>query len=341
MSKEEKIIAYLRELIEGGRVLPGMKIPSEYQLAKRFAVNKGTANKAVSHLVSQGVLERFRGAAGTLVKSQVLPARHQLTYVGNILSGLSFSSKILLGAELAARSRGYAFRFRSISFPQEQLWEELAAEGSAGILAACLGEAPADFPLPVVHVANLLQNGANYVYSDDAFGTKALAEYLLNRKHTEPVLLFNYATHQSNMRWRIDSFFAVYQKAGYPLTEDRLFLVNESPECNIAAAWMAIQQRFPHCRAIFCGSDHLAMRMLNYLKSESIQVPEQISLAGFGNMEEYQSLRKICTVNQFPQDMGSIACQALMDIIEKKITQPAQRITHAELLKGDTVDFCQ
>ena len=341
MRKEKQIIDYLQNLIDSGRVLPGKKIPSEYQLAKRFAVNKGTANKAVSHLVSLGYLKRCRGPAGTIVKSTRPAKCGQLIFVGNILSGLSFSSKILLGAELAAHSRGYTLRFRSISFPLEQLWVDLANAGAVGILASCLGEAPADFPLPVVHVASLLPNKANYVYSDDAFGATALAEYFLSRKHKEPVLLFNYASHQSNMRWRIDSFFAAYQNAGQNLTKDRVFLVNESPECNIAAAWVAIQQRFPGCRAVFCGSDHLAMRLLDHLKNEGIKVPEQVSLAGFGNMTEFQSLRQICTINQFPQDMGSIACQCLIDIIEKKIMQPVQKITQAELLKGDTVDFCQ
>ena len=46
--KEEFIVNYLLEKIESGSYKIGERIPSEYQLARKFNIDKGTANRAVS-----------------------------------------------------------------------------------------------------------------------------------------------------------------------------------------------------------------------------------------------------------------------------------------------------
>ena len=57
----------LRELIGGSEFRPGARFLSERQVSERFAVSRATANKALSNLVVEGVLE-FRKGVGTFVR---------------------------------------------------------------------------------------------------------------------------------------------------------------------------------------------------------------------------------------------------------------------------------
>ena len=57
----------LRGLVRAGEYSPGDKFPTEREVGERFHVSRVTANKALSSLVSEGVLE-FRKGIGTFVR---------------------------------------------------------------------------------------------------------------------------------------------------------------------------------------------------------------------------------------------------------------------------------
>jgi GntR family transcriptional regulator len=61
----------LRQIIKSGEVRPGAQFLTERQISERFEVSRATANKALSNLVSEGVLE-FRKGLGTFVQGGVL-----------------------------------------------------------------------------------------------------------------------------------------------------------------------------------------------------------------------------------------------------------------------------
>ncbi len=61
----------LRELIRTREFKPGDRFLTERQIALRFEVSRATANKALSNLVSEGVLE-FRKGLGTFVQESAL-----------------------------------------------------------------------------------------------------------------------------------------------------------------------------------------------------------------------------------------------------------------------------
>jgi GntR family transcriptional regulator len=61
-----QIIDVLLATIERGLLAPGDRLPPETKLASLFSVSLGTAQKALTHLASSGVLERVR-RKGTMV----------------------------------------------------------------------------------------------------------------------------------------------------------------------------------------------------------------------------------------------------------------------------------
>lgn len=70
-SFHQQLLARLRKLLRGRQFPPGAKFLTEREIAGQFRTSRPTANKALSCLVSEGLLE-FRKGAGTFVREGVL-----------------------------------------------------------------------------------------------------------------------------------------------------------------------------------------------------------------------------------------------------------------------------
>jgi len=70
-SLHQELISKLRKLLRSPQFVPGSQFLTEREIAERYETSRPTANKALSGLVSQGLLE-FRQGAGTFVRESVL-----------------------------------------------------------------------------------------------------------------------------------------------------------------------------------------------------------------------------------------------------------------------------
>ncbi len=64
----ERLVAEIAALIRGGRLRPGDRLPSEYELMKRFGVGRSSVREALKGLSFSGILES-RPKRGTIVVS--------------------------------------------------------------------------------------------------------------------------------------------------------------------------------------------------------------------------------------------------------------------------------
>jgi GntR family transcriptional regulator len=67
----QQLNTHLRTLIKSGEYAHGTQFLTERQICERFEVSRATANKALSNLVSAGLLE-FRKGIGTFVRGRAL-----------------------------------------------------------------------------------------------------------------------------------------------------------------------------------------------------------------------------------------------------------------------------
>ena len=74
--------------------------------------------------------------------------------------------------------------------------------------------------------------------------------------------------------------------------------------------------------AVICESDHLAASLVNAAAARGIDVPQKLSVAGFGNsvISEYTN-PPLTTVAQDFEDMGTQTVQQLVHVIEKRKTK--------------------
>lgn len=327
MTKLEIIEKYLVSKIEDGTFAEGMKIPSEYELADQFGINKITANKAVSQLVARGLLERRRGQAGTVVCHAKVPVGKRLVYRMSLLSGYTYSSKLLRGAMMASRVRGYSLIYSEIVAREDSAqWHECVESGAAGVLGTCCDLPPHGYELPVVYVGNYPKGeNLNYCTCDNYDGAMQLADFLYQRGYKKPVMLT-----PPVIEGHIQARHRAYLER-FPELAKRTIYINHydfKPE-NI---YQELIHSYPDATALICDSDATAFSMIQCLENKGVHVPENIAVTGFGCMQEYQSLRSITTVDQCPEEVGFRAAMMLIDLIEKKTLPPLQRFIPPHLV---------
>ena len=119
----------LRALLGSGEFKTGARFLTEREVSQRFDVSRATANKALSNLVSEGLLE-FKKGVGTFVRGGVLDY--------DLRSLVSFTGK----ASVAGKTPGT--RLRS--------FDRVPASDVPARVAAALGVRPAD---PVYRIERL------------------------------------------------------------------------------------------------------------------------------------------------------------------------------------------
>ena len=108
----------LRGLVSSGEFGIGAKFLTERQISERFGISRATANKALSSLVSEGLLE-FRKGVGTFVRGRAMDY--------NLRALVSFTDEALAAGKRPATR---VLRFSAI--PTAEAPEEVVAALKTG-----------------------------------------------------------------------------------------------------------------------------------------------------------------------------------------------------------------
>lgn len=122
----EEVVSRLREMIHGGDLRPGMRLPPERDLAKQLGVSRPTLRAGIRSLAAVGVLKSKQGAGTFVVEADASPALDSnplrlLASLHGFSSAEMFEARLLLEMTIA----GLAAE-RATSEHQAALAEELA-----------------------------------------------------------------------------------------------------------------------------------------------------------------------------------------------------------------------
>lgn len=109
----QQLVEQLMDDIRSGKLLPGMKMPSETELRARFGVSRTVVREAVSRLQAAGLVESHQGKGSFVLMAPVEPGR------GMHLSTINSAEDVLelmgfrLGIEVEAAGLAAASRSKS------------------------------------------------------------------------------------------------------------------------------------------------------------------------------------------------------------------------------------
>ena len=314
----------------------GDKLPSVRGFAKEFGVSPLTVQKALSLLISQGLLNAKVGS-GTYIAAPEVKTNANRT-IGVIMPPFQpgqsiFPGIILSGIEECLKENNYrALLIQRYQGDVEK--EELSSindilqQGPQGVIVNLTSPQQslawmklAQIKIPVVCVNNL---GPRHIFSgvttNNVMGGRLVAETLWNKGHTDVIIAAGDLQSNSVID-RLSGFENFYRLKGIEIPEKNKFYnsVGDVSKETIKkwAEEIAAMKKRP--TAIFAIHDGVAAELMLQLKISGLQIPEDISIIGFDDNEICRfTTPQLTTVRQPAFDIGKRAAEIILSQISEK-----------------------
>ncbi|MBN1675715.1 MAG: GntR family transcriptional regulator [Kiritimatiellae bacterium] len=323
----------LAEMIATGVYRPGDKVPSERALAQDMSVSAVTANRAVSELVDRGLLHRRQGCGTFVREPQVEVSLKPIAFLYPgpewALAEGGFYGSIFNGARRRLREAGRAMEFVTASLDPESAGK-LDDLGVAGLISTQINDddfilsvAARGVPMIVVDYWSEGIPGIDTVTVDSLQGSHDVVRHLIQLGHREIAHIGTESTY--NPRRRVWGYRKAMQDAG--LTP-RVFWVEAKNGMQIGHHTMQkVFEEYPGVTAVACFSDLQAFGALRAVRERSLRVPEDISITGFGDMDQSEyGYVQITTVGMDKTEIGRRAAERLLERLANPSISAAARI---------------
>ncbi len=358
LPRHAQVQRILRDLITGGTLKPGDKIPAELQIADALGVSKMTVNKALLALTADGffvrevgrgtfVAKRDDSAALTPPEDLARCPRIALSFVEgarNVLES-DYYGNIYRGVADVLRARGVAADLTLAPAASDFLREEESAPSEARLIIAPRRNSVVSIETLWKQGTPVLVVGASWpgmavpsVDSDNIGGATEAVRHLVLHGHERIALL--YAERETaNTRDRITGYRRALAQADLP----------HNPDLEIAAALASgagddAAERLTRVltgekpvTAVFAAGYLLALDTMNIVREAGLSVPDDVSVVGYDDPISAQLIHPaLTTIRQPLYDMGRRAAEALLDLVESGdnivARAPAREVLPAQLI---------
>lgn len=307
----------------------GGQLPTEPELSAEFEIARGTVRQALSQLESEGIVRRERGR-GTFIalRSPTIAAR-SAEHIGFVVPYVrdSFITTILHGVERMAADHNISVTFKHVeNNPDQQTAAlyDLVEQNAAGIILYPTDSAPHDSVrdllqsrYPMVLIDRYLRGiYSDYVIADHFGGALQAVQHLLALGH-ERIGFVNWHDDAISMAHRAAGYRQAIIESGF--SDDRLSMceVESYPEIDDSPLYDFLQQS-PAPTAIFCANDQIALAVYRMARKLGMNVPGDLALVGFGDIDLVAYLDvPLTTVAQPTYDIGQEAVRLLIQRIEQ------------------------
>jgi LacI family transcriptional regulator len=326
LPRHAQIEAYIRRLIECGRLAPGERIPPETELARALGVSRMTVNKAILALTRAGLFERERGL-GTFVADPAKAAARTVSVILPLDTRAGgdeqdcYFGPLCRAIQAAAEERRY--RISLAYLPEGGYLRHHRQEPSDGYIIISPDVSRQDDLLALSEEgAPLVLVGARWpqlaripmVDSDNVSGAMMAVRHLTVLGHRRIVMVYA-GLESSNTRDRLEGYHRALREAG--LTPNPAWEIGADSAEGMGSAVPVLQRilSLPHEQrptAIFAAGYYLGLETLNITRSLGIPAPGAISVVGYDDPYSAQlSYPPLTTLRQPLAEMGAAAVELL------------------------------
>lgn len=325
--KYKLIKDYVTDKIESKELIPGQQIPSENEFARILNVSIITIRKAMSELVSEGIIYRVKGK-GSFVAEIPTENKTNSKFVALILSGKNMNDssymRIIKGIQMYLMQKEYSL---IIEFSEEDMQLErkiidrLIDKKIDGFLL--YSHAPEisleSFKLlkakhiPFVAIDRFLKSfPMNYVAANNHDGAYEAVEYLLGLGH-EKIAFAAFDKNLNTEKERYEGYCNALTNSSIKIDQEILFL-----EETLDRGEFISKVKNKAFSAVFAVNDLRALELIDLCTSNGIQVPKDMSIIGFDDAEAATKYSKIplSTVSQSFEKIGFEAAKVLTKAID-------------------------
>lgn len=352
-----QILNHLKDKINNKHLLPGQQLPTEMELAVQFGVSRITSKKALEELEKEGLIFRKRGL-GSFVSFSA--ARSVGSGMGKVISIIfpyagvnGWVMSYIKGAMSCLAPKGYYLSIHCTEGNEElerSFLKELPNSGVGGIIyypanttknidiltLMCFNK------YPIVTIDKYFEGiPLNSVVADNFAGEYMLAEHMIKLGHRRIAYLASEDIgEKTSLRDRYLGYCKALRDNGI-LIDFEIASTGYLKELNNPDSESKQMQYLKKkvsflinlgVTAILSENDIDAILMSRVLSEMNINIPKDISLAGFDNIELLNHLKlSLTTVNQNFYEVGRRAAELVVGMIEgnyefKKVVVPIELI---------------
>jgi DNA-binding LacI/PurR family transcriptional regulator len=362
-----KVETLIREEIEREGLKAGARLPTEAELCERFSVSRSTIRQALNRLEVAGLITRTRGK-GTFVRAlpvidtlENIPLINRKTsspFVSHKVLGLVFCARsdtlqmnILLGAERAAKSRGYALMFGYSGENKDteaQEIERLLRIGADGVIVMPVSNQTTtpgvqmliDHKMPFVLVDRYLSDlNTSYVVSDGFDGMYRVTEHLLILGYESFQFVKTEAEELTitSVRDRYQGYCKALEDYGRASEITPPISVRVEDKAAVAQFIGARPAKSAMPLAIVAVHDAVAISFTRTAASLGFTPPADFAIVGFDDLPTSGHLQvPLTTVAQPRYDLGFKSAHLVIDQIEGLISPDEKLVLPVSLVVRDS-----
>jgi len=246
----------------------------------------------------------------------------------------TFYARVISGIQLAAQSRGYGVLLcntqgdEAVEAQYAHLVSTRQADGVIQLRAynPFRDDRVGAASLPMVNACEVL-DATPYptIKLDNRAAAREMTEHLVALGHRR-IAMIKGPRRSPLTRDRFDGYRDALEAVGIAFDDTLLCPGDFTPQSGYAGARALVERAKPPT-AIFCESDEMAIGALQWLKRAGYRVPEEISIAGFDDIEFASYCDpSLTTIAQPAEAFGEAAIEMLVALIEGRKLEPLHRV---------------
>lgn len=309
------------------------------EIAKLSGVAPSTVSKVMNNY--SGISEKTKEKVNTVIdkysyasnmNARIL-SRQKSNLVGILLPNRSsfgidspFQAVLLEGFRIVISRLGYdtVFVSKNILHRKVRYLDHCRYMNLAGVLLLAYDDSDVEVlevieeKIPIVSTNFRNNKSICEIYSDDYRGSKIATEYLIRLGHKNIGYIYGPTDNSNSAIVRLDAFKDTMNNHG--LFIDNNFIENAkyySFEEGYSVMEKILTRGTTLPTAFVVGSDLIAYGIIKSLKSHGYNVPDDISVIGFDDLESSKYVEPaLTTIRQDLKRIGECAAESLIDIIE-------------------------
>lgn len=304
-------------------------------VAKAAGVSVSTISRVLNQKddVATDTQDRIRAVIDQLGYTSNIAARsmrsRKLNMIGLIVPDLEgpYSFEILKGVNRAIANREYDllvyttgdFKKNDTHAHEQHYVSLINGNITDGVLVVTPSFSEFSTKAPLVSIDPNIPNPSHpAILATNYLGAVEAMNYLISLGHRRIAFITGRVGLQTNDRLR--AYKDCLANNQIPFDPDLVVEGDFSTGSGIVAG-RNLLQRENKPTAIFAANDQTAIGVLQSAKEMGIRIPQDLSLIGFDNIGEAEYF-ELTTVDQSLVEMGTMAAEMLIDLINNKIVEP-------------------
>ncbi|MCR5625052.1 MAG: LacI family transcriptional regulator [Lachnospiraceae bacterium] len=268
-------------------------------------------------------------------------------FVDESMSGLThdYFANILNSFKVTAEAKGYDITFINSNKREvnnKTYLEHCRYRGLDGVVIACIDfynpevVALINSSIPTVTIDKEFE-GRTSINSDNDTGMRELIEYIIENGHEN--IAYIHGELSDVTKHRINIFKEVMKEHGIKTSSNRILQSEyRNPIKAGEITHKLLKQKYPPTCIVY-SDDYSAIGGIGAINDMGLSIPGDISIAGFDDIFlAGQLVPRLTTVKQYTENIGTIAAEKLIALIESGGKAEHETITvPTSLIKGETV----